>query len=156
MVYVNGTTAQFCNGASLLVGYTPSFPLPAADFSVTPTSGVAPLSVNFSDLSSGSVTSWTWNFGDGNSSTVQNPAHTYTAPGNYTVSLVVEGLHGYDSEIKVGHVSVTSSIVADRNRTGTSSAPSGSAGETAPQPDSQELDAPDLNSADDAKVGAER
>ena len=67
MVYVNGSTAQFCNGAQVVVGYTPSVPPPAADFTATPTSGVAPLTVGFSDQSTGSITSWTWNLGDGTS-----------------------------------------------------------------------------------------
>ena len=50
---------------------------PVANFSGTPTSGTAPLEVSFADLSAGDVESWAWSFGDGGSSTNQNPTHTY-------------------------------------------------------------------------------
>jgi PKD repeat protein len=52
---------------------------PVANFSGSPTSGVAPLNVNFSDASSGTITSWAWTFGDGGTSSAQNPGHAYTA-----------------------------------------------------------------------------
>lgn len=59
-----------------------------ADFTATPSSGALPLLVNFSDTSSGVVpTAWTWDFGDGAASTVQNPTHSYLAVGSYTVKL---------------------------------------------------------------------
>ena len=48
--------------------------------------------VNFTDqstISAGNITGWAWNFGDGSTSTVQNPNHAYTAAGNYTVTLLV-------------------------------------------------------------------
>ena len=64
-------------------------PRPTASFSSTDTiSCRAPHTVNFTDASANAV-SWNWNFGDGNTSTLQNPVHTYTALGNYTVRLVV-------------------------------------------------------------------
>jgi trimeric autotransporter adhesin len=66
----------------------------AAEFSATPTSGPAPLATTFTDLSTGSPTSWAWDFGDGTTSTAQNPSHTYTAPGTYTVSLTVTDAAG--------------------------------------------------------------
>jgi PKD repeat protein len=65
-----------------------------ADFVATPTSGSAPLATSFSDMSTGSPTSWAWDFGDGTTSTEQNPAHTYTNPGSYTVTLTVTGAGG--------------------------------------------------------------
>ena len=52
---------------------------PTAAFSGTPTSGQAPMNVQFTDSSTGSPTSWSWSFGDGGSSTTQSPSHTYTA-----------------------------------------------------------------------------
>ena len=55
---------------------------PVADFNATPTSGEAPVTVNFTDASTGSVTSYSWNFGDGSGSSSQNPSHTYTAAGS--------------------------------------------------------------------------
>ncbi|WP_280658632.1 PKD domain-containing protein [Geodermatophilus sp. DF01_2] len=62
-------------------------PVPAASFTATPTSGQAPLTVAFQDTSTGSPTSWAWDFGDGGTSTAQNPSHEYTAAGTYTVTL---------------------------------------------------------------------
>jgi PKD repeat protein len=46
------------------------------------------LNVDFTDLSTGPVTSWLWDFGDGNTSTMQNPSHSYAAAGTYTVCLI--------------------------------------------------------------------
>ncbi|HEY3360232.1 MAG TPA: NosD domain-containing protein, partial [Methanosarcina sp.] len=59
---------------------------PVADFSFNPTSGYTPLSVQFTDLSQNAA-SRNWNFGDGVTSTDQNPSHTYSTAGTYTVSL---------------------------------------------------------------------
>ncbi len=61
--------------------------IPAASFSATPTQGTTPLTVKFTDTSGSGVTSWHWDFGDGATSSVQNPSHTYTKIGTYTVSL---------------------------------------------------------------------
>ena len=79
-------------------------PAPVAEFSGTPLSGTNPLLVNFTDLSTGPVTSWSWTFGDGGTSTLQNPSHTYTAAGTYTVSLTATGPGGTDGETKVGYI----------------------------------------------------
>ena len=79
---------------------------PQADFSASPVSGAAPLTVTFSDLSSGTFTSWLWDFGDGVTSTLQSPSHTYTSTGVYTVTLSVSGPGGSDQEIKVGYIFV--------------------------------------------------
>ncbi|MDA3910553.1 MAG: PKD domain-containing protein [Bacteroidales bacterium] len=62
----------------------------AANFSADITEGCENLTVQFTDLSVGTPTAWTWNFGDGESSDLQTPEHTYTEPGVYTVSLLVE------------------------------------------------------------------
>jgi len=66
---------------------------PVAQVSVTPTSGDAPLTVQFSSTGSndpdGSIVSYNWNFGDGASSTSTNPAHLYTSIGTYTATLTV-------------------------------------------------------------------
>jgi subtilisin family serine protease len=80
---------------------------PVADFSASPTFGVAPLVVNFSDLSAGSITSWSWDFGDGYGATLRNPSHAYEFPGTYTVSLTVSGESGSDVETKTGYITVT-------------------------------------------------
>ncbi|NQU84228.1 MAG: right-handed parallel beta-helix repeat-containing protein, partial [Mariniphaga sp.] len=80
-----------------------------ADFSATPTSGIAPLTVNFTDLSTGNPTSWEWDFeNDGTiDSYVQNPEWVYNEPGTYTVSLTVsDGTDLSDTEIKADYITV--------------------------------------------------
>jgi hypothetical protein len=57
---------------------------PVAQFVATPTTGVAPLAVVFADQSTNSPTSWSWTFGDGGTSALQRPSHTYAAVGTYT------------------------------------------------------------------------
>jgi PKD repeat protein len=59
------------------------------DFVGSPTSGLVPLQVSFTNLSAGSPDGWHWHFGDGETSTVRNPVHTYVAAGSYTVKLAV-------------------------------------------------------------------
>ena len=80
---------------------------PAANFSGFPVSGDLPLPVSFTDLSTGNVTGWAWNFGDGTTSTLQNPEHVYSRSGTYTVRLGVSGPGGSDVETKAGYVTVT-------------------------------------------------
>jgi len=80
---------------------------PVADFSGTPLSGPAPHLVSFTDLSTGDVTGWLWAFGDGGTSTEQNPSHIYNDAGVYTVSLEVSGPAGTDSRIETDYVTVT-------------------------------------------------
>ncbi len=81
---------------------------PVAEFTGNPVSGTAPLTVNFTDQSSNSPTSWNWNFGDGNSSNQQNPGHTYQNAGSYTVALTATNSHGQDTETKTNYITVTS------------------------------------------------
>ncbi|MDD3622079.1 MAG: PKD domain-containing protein [Methanofollis sp.] len=78
-----------------------------ADFKAFPRSGVAPLEVAFTDISTGSPTSWAWDFGDGSGSTAQFPTHTYTKPGTYTVSLTISDGTSADTERKVGYITVS-------------------------------------------------
>jgi len=82
-------------------------PASVADFSGTPTSGTAPLEVTFIDLSTNSPTAWSWEFGDGGTSTAQNPAHTYTARGVYTVTLSAGNAAGGDARTRVAYISVS-------------------------------------------------
>ncbi len=80
---------------------------PAANFSASPTSGPAPLTVAFTDTSSGSPTSWSWSFGDGGTSSQQNPSHTYSAAGTYTVALTASNAGGPNTKTIVGCIAVT-------------------------------------------------
>src|SRR5215218_985481 len=80
---------------------------PVAAFSGSPTSGEAPLTVAFADQSTGTPSTWSWSFGDGGTSTAQNPSRVYTAAGTYDVTLTVTNSAGSDSETKSGYVRVT-------------------------------------------------
>jgi PKD repeat protein len=87
--------------AAILVGLlvTPAMAIPpVADFTMNPLSGMgrAPLTVYFTDLSTGSVGEWWWEFGDGSTSSLQNPVHQYPYPGTYTVTLTVYPPHSGD------------------------------------------------------------
>ena len=69
---------------------------PGADFSAGPGAGPLPLTVGFFDRSSGPVTAWMWDFGDGATSNQKNPVHEYGVAGTYTVSLSVSAVSGSD------------------------------------------------------------
>ena len=81
---------------------------PTADFSAEPQSGPVPLIVAFTDLSTGSPTSWAWDFnGDGTTdSAEQNPHYTYQAAATYTVSLTVGNGAGQDTATKEQYITV--------------------------------------------------
>jgi PKD repeat protein len=70
------------------------------------------LTVNFTDTSANNPTSWSWTFGDGGTSTNQNPSHQYTSAGNYTVSLTVSNAASTDIESKVNYITVTNGVGA--------------------------------------------
>ncbi|MDI6792084.1 MAG: PKD domain-containing protein [bacterium] len=78
-----------------------------AGFTAMPASGYQPLAVTFTDLSTGNVTSWLWDFGDGQTSTTQQPSHTYTTADTYTVSLTVSGPCGSDTKTRPDYITVT-------------------------------------------------
>jgi PKD repeat protein len=85
---------------------------PVAKFSAFPILGKAPLSVTFTDQSTGTPTSWNWNFGDGTHSSVQNPTHKYTKEGKYTVSLTVNNSVDSNTSTKSSYINVVSVPVA--------------------------------------------
>ena len=80
---------------------------PVAAFTANKFSGCAPLNVSFTDQSSGTPVAWNWDLGNGQLSTAQNPIITYTAPGVYTVRLVVRSANGIDEEIKTDYITVS-------------------------------------------------
>ena len=83
---------------------------PIAGFSASPTSGKAPLKVKFKSTSTGDPTAWKWNFGDGSALvTEQNPEHTYSKTGIYTVKHTAINAYGRDTEIKTSYIKVTTS-----------------------------------------------
>jgi len=90
------------------------FSTPVANFTGTPTSGNAPLSVTFTDSSTNTPTSWSWNFGDSSSvnATQQNPVHTYASAGTYTVALTATNSAGSNTLTRTGYITVSSGVVA--------------------------------------------
>ena len=95
-------------GTTTFLTTIPVFVEPTADFSASPTTGCAPLSVGFIDQSSLNSLTWTWGFPGGNpsSSTQQFPTVSYASPGTYTVSLTVTNPAGVDTETKTGYITV--------------------------------------------------
>ena len=88
---------------------------PSANFSFTPSEGFVPLDVQFTDLTTGGpTTGWLWNFGDGQTSTLQNPSHTYATRGNYTVSLTASGPGGLNTKTVAGAVTVRGQKIRPR------------------------------------------
>ncbi|MDD1691449.1 MAG: PKD domain-containing protein [Methanoregula sp.] len=84
-----------------------STPAPVANFTANVSSGFVPLTVQFTDLSENNPTSWSWVFGDGNVSSLQNPRHTYVATGNYSVSLNATNTAGSNNMTKTDYIQVT-------------------------------------------------
>lgn len=79
---------------------------PVARFTVSPSTGAAPLAVQFTDTSTGSITGRTWTFGDGATGTDSHPSHTYTAAGTFSVSLTVTGPGGTHTQTQTAAVTV--------------------------------------------------
>ena len=91
---ITGTDATGCSGTvSAIVNVEP---MPLAGFTAGPLTGCDPTVVNFTDQSSGNITIWDWEFGDGGISGLQNPSHTYGA-GTYSVTLTVTTAAGCQS-----------------------------------------------------------
>lgn len=93
---------------------------PAAEFSGSSTNGCAPMTVNFSDLSTGNPTQWNWDFGNGQLSTLKNPSVTYTQPGRYTVRLVARNANGVNDMEKTEYIVVNSAPAANFSVSATS------------------------------------
>jgi hypothetical protein len=85
---------------------------PTADFTASPELGAAPLKVTFTDSSSGDITNWHWDFGDGQFSSDSKSNHTYTAAGDYTVSLAIMGPGGSDVETKAEYIKVATGVIS--------------------------------------------
>jgi FOG: PKD repeat len=115
---VNNDKNSNSNPLNIIVQASPSqeIVLPVADFYTDNTSGYAPLPVQFTDNSQ-NATSWNWNFGDGNNSTEQNPSHTYSTAGTYTVSLTATNENG-TSPAKTAQITVTQQISSDSGSSG--------------------------------------
>ena len=85
-----------------------------ADFSASPTEDIAPLTVTFNDLSKGNPTNWSWDFGDGTTSTDQKPPeHIYTQPGPYTVSLTTWNAYTISLVSKTNYINVLNGAIVE-------------------------------------------
>ena len=108
-VKLNNTNPLCTDSTSKTIVVVPG---PLADFQSPDTIKCQPpLTVNFQDLSTGAI-SWQWNFGDGNTSTLQNPVHNYPSYGNDTVTLVVTNAFGCtDTIVKPGYVKIKKAFI---------------------------------------------
>ncbi len=110
--------------------YITVYPAPAAAFTADKTTGCFPLQVAFTDGStanSGTIATWFWDFGDGNTSTQKSPVHVYTGSGNFTVTLRVTNSSGCSKTItKPAYITVASGVIASFTNTdpGACAAPS--------------------------------
>ncbi|MDD4136678.1 MAG: PKD domain-containing protein [Methanoregula sp.] len=97
---------------------------PVTEFSATPREGTIPLTVSFTDISKNKPTTWHWDFGDGASSTEQNPSHTYQQAGTYTVKLKISNTFGSDALAETTFINANSPVPAivpaapEKERTG--------------------------------------
>lgn len=87
--------------------------LPVPNFTGTPITGCSPLSVQFTDQSSGNPSFWNWDLGNGQLSTLQNPTAFYNTPGSYTITLVVRNAAGINSITKTNYIVVSPSPSPD-------------------------------------------
>ncbi|MEO6233026.1 MAG: PKD domain-containing protein [Ferruginibacter sp.] len=113
LVASNGTTTD----SIIKTQYISVSSKPNVEFNASTTSGCYPLPVQFTDQStagSGAVTNWQWDFGDGLSSNDQNPLHTYTASGNYNVTLRVTNSAGCLTTIsKSQYIQISAGVTAN-------------------------------------------
>lgn len=92
----NGGVGVWNNAITVTSGLTPiPTPTPVPDeitaaYIADLMSGSAPVDIRFQDQSTGNPVSWTWDFGDGQVSPLQNPTHRYTTPGSYSVTLLAQ------------------------------------------------------------------
>jgi len=103
------SSSQGCDKTETKTGFITVQAGPVAGFSGSPTTGTEPLTVTFTDLSTGNPDTWNWDFGDGGSSMAQNPSYTYNNPGVYTVTLTAGNACGSDVATEVNYITVNES-----------------------------------------------
>jgi PKD repeat protein len=110
--YLVTMTAYSKNGNKEDVAYaymtiTTSEVTPVAGFSANPTTAAVGETIVFTDLSTNTPISWSWSFGDGKESTLQNPVHVYNIAGTYTVTLTVSNDAGSNTATKTNYITIT-------------------------------------------------
>jgi PKD repeat protein len=105
------TTTSGCNGTVTMPNFIVVDPLPVAQFSVTNPTGCAPQQVNFANSSTG-ASSWLWNFGNGTTSTDQNPIVNYSTPGTFDVTLTVFSVNGCSATQTINQAVTINGITA--------------------------------------------
>jgi PKD repeat protein len=83
------------------------------DFTASPREEIAPAEISFTDISRGNPTIWAWDFGDGGTSTEQNPDHTYTNPGLYQVTLSIESVNGMGLVAKTDYINIFNGVLIE-------------------------------------------
>ncbi|MDD5023846.1 MAG: PKD domain-containing protein, partial [Methanoregula sp.] len=109
LISIQADTAPLMNWTQDYFSSSPA--APTAGFSANATVGKTPMTVRFTDESIGTVTSRAWDFGDGAISTEQNPVHTYTTAGNYTVALNVTNNVGSNTLTRPEYISITTRLI---------------------------------------------
>jgi len=107
----NPMTIHLSENVSITAVFTPAEP--GTDFSADKTIALEGQSVQFTDKSTGPVTSWHWDFGDGMNDTVQNPSHSYATAGTYPVSLIATTLLRTRTETKTNYITIYPRLQAD-------------------------------------------
>ncbi len=122
--YKEGYVTVTVTGVQVYSGQTTELDLvleqhlvPDAAFSAQPTSGLSPLTVQFTDESTGTISSWLWDFGDGTTGTAPNPLHGYVTAGRYTVSLTVSSLYGSDTLTRTDYIAAYAPVHANFSAT---------------------------------------
>jgi PKD repeat protein len=125
------------NSKSLTITVSSTTSPLTATASANPTSGQAPLTVNFSGSATGGTApySYSWNFGDGGSSTSQNPSHTYSSAGTYTATLTVTDLSFANASATVNFTVEETTTTVNLSLAAQTGAPApGEGGTTDPSP----------------------
>jgi len=103
-----------------------------ASFTVSARKGDTPLTVQFNDTSTGNITAWFWDFGDGNTSASQSPSHEYSEPGSYSVTLNISSAYGYSAVTWADYIQVGEE--EDSSGSGSSGGTSSGGGGGSPEP----------------------